>query len=334
MPLAPSASSPLSPSERADRWHHLVSGTFIPLDVVLHDREASVGTITSRRLGPLQVSVVEAGPQTVSRNERRIAQGGAEYLTVTLQHRGTARLLQDGRRALVGPGTFTCSDAARSYRREQPDDFRFTAFRVPKQGLGLSDGDLRAVTGTLFSAGSGTSGLVAGYLTRLAEQAAALDAYTAHQLALTATDLLAVLVRERRGTLDPTAPEAARGMLARVKEHVLRNLGDPALSPERIASAHHVSVRHLHKLFRAEGISVGRWIHRERLERCRRELSRPSVTAPTVSAVAQRWGFVSPSHFSRAFRAAYGMSPREWQAHARSTPGPGPAPDAERPGTV
>ncbi|MGW0964073.1 AraC family transcriptional regulator [Streptomyces gelaticus] len=33
-----------------------------------------------------------------------------------------------------------------------------------------------------------------------------------------------------------------------------------------------------------------------------------------MAAVAQRWGFVSPSHFSRAFRATYGMSPREWQA--------------------
>ncbi len=32
-----------------------------------------------------------------------------------------------------------------------------------------------------------------------------------------------------------------------------------------------------------------------------------------VAAVAQRWGFVSPAHFSRAFRAFYGMSPREWQ---------------------
>ncbi|WP_327276448.1 AraC family transcriptional regulator [Streptomyces sp. NBC_01224] len=30
----------------------------------------------------------------------------------------------------------------------------------------------------------------------------------------------------------------------------------------------------------------------------------------TVDAVAHRWGFSSPSHFSRTFRGAYGMSPR------------------------
>jgi AraC-like DNA-binding protein len=34
--------------------------------------------------------------------------------------------------------------------------------------------------------------------------------------------------------------------------------------------------------------------------------------------VAQRWGFSSPSHFSRTFRDTYGMSPSAWQASAAS----------------
>ncbi|MDI2131259.1 helix-turn-helix domain-containing protein [Yinghuangia seranimata] len=308
------STSPISPVERADYWHSLVSETFIPLDVTLHEREPSVGTITSDRLGPLQISLVEAGPQTVTRRAPQISRGGEEFMTVTLQHRGTARLTQDGRDALSEPGTFTCSDAARPYRREQPDDFRFTAFRVPKSELGVAEADLRAVTGTVFSGRSGASGLVAGYLERLAERASGFDPYIGRQLAMTAVDLLAVLVREHQGRLDPHASEAARGMLARVKEYILRNLADPDLSPERIASAHHMSVRYLHRLFESEGTTVGRWIHRERLERCRRDLARPSRSAPAVSAVAQRWGFVNPSHFSRVFRAAYGVSPREWQS--------------------
>ncbi|WP_423834619.1 helix-turn-helix domain-containing protein [Streptomyces manipurensis] len=313
---------PLSPSERADHWHHLVSGTFVPLDVVLHEPVPPAWNISSERLGPLRISVVEAGPQTVSRSRRRISQGGGEYLTVTLQQRGTARLTQDGRQALVGPGSFTCSDAGRPFLREQPDDFRFTAFRVPKAGLGVTDAELRAVTGTLFSGSAGTSGLVAGYLAGLAERAAGFDADTAHRLALTTTDLLTLLVRERQGAPDPQAPETARAMLARVQDHVLRHLGDRGLSPERIAAEHHISVRYLHKLFQAEGTTVGRWIRRERLERCRRELARPRGSAPSVSAVAQRWGFVSPSHFSRAFRDAYGMSPREWQSAGLAPAGP------------
>ncbi|WP_405752734.1 AraC family transcriptional regulator [Streptomyces sp. NBC_00012] len=34
--------------------------------------------------------------------------------------------------------------------------------------------------------------------------------------------------------------------------------------------------------------------------------------------MAHRWGFSSPSHFSRTFRGAYGMSPSEWQSPATS----------------
>jgi len=63
----------------------------------------------------LKMSVVEAGPQTVLRRRRLIAQGGEEYVTITLQQRGTARLTQDGREVLVNPGTFTCTDTVRTW---------------------------------------------------------------------------------------------------------------------------------------------------------------------------------------------------------------------------
>ncbi|MDX3246723.1 hypothetical protein [Streptomyces sp. ME18-1-4] len=94
-------------------------------------------------------------------------------------------------------------------------------------------------------------------LARLADQAAGFEPHVGRQLAMTAVDLLRVLMRERQGRLDPQVSETARGMLARVKVYVFRNPADPELSPERIAVAHHISVRYLHNLFRSEGITVG-----------------------------------------------------------------------------
>jgi AraC-like DNA-binding protein len=92
-----------------------------------------------------------------------------------------------------------------------------------------------------------------------------------------------------------------------------RRLSDPGLTPEAVAGAHHISVRQLHKLFQHEELTVGRWIQRCRLEECRRELARLGAARHTVAAVARRWGFVSAAHFSRVFRAAYGVSPGEWR---------------------
>ncbi|MFH9006095.1 helix-turn-helix transcriptional regulator [Streptomyces afghaniensis] len=73
--------------------------------------------------------------------------------------------------------------------------------------------------------------------------------------------------------------------------------------------------------FQLEGVTVGEWIRTQRLERCRRDLLHSPALGYGVAAVARRWGFVSPSHFSRAFRAAYGVTPREWQTHGLSGDG-------------
>ncbi|MFD8788049.1 helix-turn-helix domain-containing protein [Kitasatospora sp. NPDC059599] len=306
-------------ADRAEYWHEAVSRTFVPLDVSLPDGVPDPGTITSHRLGDLQVALVEAGPQRVERSAALIARGGEDHLTLALQHRGTARLVQDGHRVELRPGTFAVSDAGRPFAKDLPDAFAFTAFHWPRSAAGVREEDLRVLTATAFQGTGGTDDtarLVAGYLECLSRSAGSMEPHVASWLATTALDLVAVLAQERRGRFVPEAPEAALATLARVKDHVLRHLGDPDLSPESIAAAHHVSVRYLHKLFRFEGVTVARWIQLRRLDVCRRDLARRSADRPTVAAVAGRWGFVSASHFSRAFRAVYGISPREWRARA------------------
>ncbi|MFH8803844.1 helix-turn-helix domain-containing protein [Streptomyces sp. NPDC017936] len=54
-------------------------------------------------------------------------------------------------------------------------------------------------------------------------------------------------------------------------------------------------------------------------------LAIPKYVGLPVSAVAARCGFAGPSHFTRRFRAAYGVTPREWrrlhhQDSARTVP--------------
>ncbi|MCZ0983431.1 helix-turn-helix domain-containing protein [Streptomyces diastatochromogenes] len=311
-------------ADRAEYWHEAVSHTFIPLDVTLLESEPAPATITSHRLGPVQISLVRAGPQRVERSAGLIARDGEDHLTLALQHRGTARLVQDDRQVVLRPGTFAISDAGRPFSKELVDPFVFTAFHWPRSAVGVSGEELGLLTGTAFDAGSGTGRLVAAYLESLSRYAGSLEPRQASWLATTALDLLAALADERRGRFVPEAPEAALATLARVKDHIMRHLGDPDLSPRRIAAAHHISVRYLHNLFRFEGVTVARWIQRQRLHMCRRDLARPAPVRATVAAVAGRWGFTNPGHFSRVFRAVYGISPREWQAaHAGTVITPG-----------
>lgn len=109
----------------------------------------------------------------------------------------------------------------------------------------------------------------------------------------------------------------------RIHAFIQLHLGDPELSPAAIAAAHHVSTRTLHALFQRQDETVAGWIRRRRVEAARRELADPRPDARSLAAIAARCGFSSPSRFSQAFQAAYGMSPQAYRQRARTSTGEG-----------
>lgn len=111
-------------------------------------------------------------------------------------------------------------------------------------------------------------------------------------------------------------------LAARVRRFVEANLSDPGLSSRSIAAAHFVSVRQLQKVFEAEGEPVTTLVRNRRLERCRRDLADPFRRQESIATVRTRWGFLDAAHFSRLFRAAYGLSPREYRARWELSAGP------------
>ncbi|WP_063773427.1 helix-turn-helix domain-containing protein [Streptomyces rubellomurinus] len=302
----------LSASDRAETWHEALAHAFVPMRVELLEEVPTPGAIVGHQLGPVRISRVQAGPQVVTRSRRMIADGGPPSLILSLQERGTALKEQDGRESVIRPGEFSLTDTSRVFRKGIEERFAFTSFHFPRAELDVPERDLRALTATPFSATEGSAALVATYFARMAREAQALDDAVGRRAAATALDLLALLVDDRSGRSRPQASRSAAS-LERVKEHILRNLRDPDLSPSTIAEANFMSVRFLHKLFHLEGTTVGGWIRTQRLERCSRDLLRPVAAELGVAGIARRWGFANSSHFSRAFRAAYGMTPRDWQ---------------------
>ncbi|WP_432128761.1 helix-turn-helix domain-containing protein [Streptomyces sp. bgisy082] len=88
-----------------------------------------------------------------------------------------------------------------------------------------------------------------------------------------------------------------------------------------------MSRRRLYAVLKGAGIRLEQWVIAGRLETACRLLVAPNHAGLPVSAVAARCGFTGPSHFTRRFRAAYGVTPREWrrlrsQASVRTSSGP------------
>jgi AraC-like DNA-binding protein len=91
----------------------------------------------------------------------------------------------------------------------------------------------------------------------------------------------------------------------------LEEAPDAALDLETIAKAAFVTPEHLCRVFKkATGRSPLETVRLARLDRAAVLLARSNFG---VAEVARLTGFVSPFHFSRAFKAAYQISPRELQ---------------------
>ncbi|MFI1582899.1 helix-turn-helix domain-containing protein [Embleya sp. NPDC020630] len=205
-----------------------------------------------------------------------------------------ALLVVDGRR----PPTFTSVGAC------EPALVAFA------RGL-LTEPDpaIRRASGRVLDAERGTAALVSSAVVSLCRTSGS-DHVPLDRMSHHVADLVSTLIAE---LAESPQPARADELMADIRWYVNCHLGDPGLSPERIAAAHYVSVRYLHKLFEGEGITLTRWIQRRRLYECRRELGRTGRNTVKVATVAQRWGFANPAHFSRAFRAAFGVSPRDWR---------------------
>lgn len=102
-------------------------------------------------------------------------------------------------------------------------------------------------------------------------------------------------------------------LLLRIHAFIRRHLADPDLSPEVIAAAHNISLRSLHRLFRAQNTTVGGWVRAQRLDRCRRDLTDPALRDQPIRDIAARWALTEAAHFTRAFHAAYGINPKDYR---------------------
>lgn len=104
-----------------------------------------------------------------------------------------------------------------------------------------------------------------------------------------------------------------RPALLRIEKYILGNLGDPDLSVASIADALGYSARHVHRLFDGFDFSVGDWIKRRRLLAARTLLASNPSRDLSVAQVAYRFGFRQHSHFSRAFKEEFGVSPKQFR---------------------
>ncbi|MDE1169273.1 MAG: helix-turn-helix domain-containing protein [Pseudomonas sp.] len=137
-----------------------------------------------------------------------------------------------------------------------------------------------------------------------------LNARSAHCVGQSITALVANLL-ENRAAAPKLEHDFRYFKKHRIKGFIEDRLADTDLTIDRIAAAQGCSTRTLHRLFEEDlGCSLSEYIWHRRLTRCAEDLRNPDLSHRSITEVALSWGFVSSSHFSRAFKVAFGLTPR------------------------
>lgn len=132
------------------------------------------------------------------------------------------------------------------------------------------------------------------------------DSEVARFCQCTSTLLASIIDVELHGA---NASRASLSYLLTAKQYITTHLAEPELTPQAVADAVGLSLRHLSRLFAAEGESIMQHIWAERISQAYRDLVDPRLRKATVGEIAFRWGFSSQAHFSRAIRERYGAAP-------------------------
>jgi AraC family transcriptional activator of tynA and feaB len=307
----------IGPRERVEFWRETVCKNFVDVEVTTNLTPDFCGDLTSRKMGDLRISAVDATAHS-ARSKLRNTSGSREdciYAVVMLS--GGGFFEQDAREAFLLPGDLTFYDATRPHYLAFNQSINMLLVHLSRSRLREHVAGLEQCTTRRINGSSGVGAIVSTYMRVLASQAEETTLPNQTGLAECTFDLLAAAISSVRpnGALQSRSRSLS---LCRVKEFIEQHLADPTLNTDAISVGVGLSPRYINKLFDDEGSSSSllRYVWARRLEHCRRDLSDVAHLGHRVSDIALRWGFNDLSHFSRAFKARFNMSPRQFRDQA------------------
>jgi AraC family transcriptional activator of tynA and feaB len=300
-------------ADRYDAWDGRLASTYCGFSL---DRPFSAdfeARVHSRNADSLSVIDCVCDPFSARRGRAHLERDGREVFGIQLVLSGREEISIGDERVLLEPGDILLWDNTRPMSLCVRERLHKISVMTPlsrlRQWLPNSWGRIQHK----IAGGSNAANLLSAHLRSL--HSFFIDDDLGSGDALLEASLGLVIDANHR--LSTRAPDSVRGaQLVRVKRYIDCNLSQSELSPAMIAAANRFSVRYLHWLFKPTGESVSQYVIRQRLQRCRRDLSTKMMRGRTITDIALSWGFRDPTHFSRRFRQEFGVSAHEYRRQA------------------
>lgn len=264
----------------------------------------------------LRFAAIRFSPHSTA--STRVADSPESRLLVSLHKQGVAVVSQGGRESRIEAGDIFVIDPTQPFHIEAGDIYVNSVYIKPcalRQLLPQFD----TLTALAIRCDHGPGALFRTVLDGLFSMKETISEEVADDISDALPYLLASALRSLEKSSDKSTSRLKALHRQRISRYVRDNLWDSNMDANAIAHGVNLSPRHVYEIFSDDESPLMKSVWKERLLLCRRDLAQPKLKAKTVGEIAYTWGFSNVSHFSRAFKAEFGIGPRDFRKDVRGT---------------
>lgn len=294
-----------------ESWHQSTCRDFstteceIPTDVVFS------GSVKSWRSGSLAFGDVAAKSKGANmpliRRQTDIRKDPRDHIMLYVVTKGEIGLGQSGRSVFVQNGDVVLYDQAKPFRIEFIEDARGLVMAIPRAHATTRLGNLTDLTACSIPRQTQAAKFTRSIISQFQPSTDGDMMDISPKMEASALDLIFGSIEHYfQGPLRLSQGHR-KDQLRKIKDYLVGNLADTDLSVDTICAVQAISPRSLNRLFSTEGTTPMRWLWQTRLEEAYRRIMRGGIYS--ITDVAYDTGFTDVSHFSRAFKKAFGQTP-------------------------
>ena len=285
-----------------------------PFKVHSTNSPLSDGIFKQAKIGDLRVTEIQNGLSGLSLTQCYELDLQSDAIIMVLPSQGTCHVKQMNRDVDIGFGEAVVLRSTSPFHLSCNKDFAHFSLQLPCSKIASRVSNINTIYGHPLKLNNRACNLIQQLLRSLIESdqqddsSAELD----YKVAGYVVDLaLSSMEDEFNISTQSSGSEHQQQLRKQICSYILDNLENPLMDLASIARDNNLSVSYLHKLFKAENISVTRWVLLKRLERAHEKLLCSSQRHLNISRIAFTCGFNSLPHFSTRFKDHFGVSPRK-----------------------